>query len=168
VISLRRTRCALLLLPLLAACHSAAKEAEAQYRLVSAHGTLGERCAAATRVRDAYLEADDQSNYALWSSRTGIDCLSASTEGSYMPSDPATRARVQAETDDTLNAADDALAAAARAVENADAAIDNAHAAISPEGAAIVAKAVPENLRRYQAGETNAGSAPSSADDRPE
>lgn len=83
----------------LTACSSAADEAETQYNLVVAHGSLGEKCQAAQRVRDAYLAANDSTNYGLWQSRAAVDCEDATLNGAAMPADPAIRAKANAEVD---------------------------------------------------------------------
>lgn len=83
----------------LAACSSAADEAEAQYNIVANSGSLGEKCTAAQRVRDAHLSAHDTVNYSVWQSRAQVDCNEAAFEGSSMPADPAIRAKANAEVD---------------------------------------------------------------------
>lgn len=66
-------------LAMLAGCNSAAREAEAaerQYQMVVSGdaGDWDQRCAAAKRVADAWLRAEDRQKWDLASSQAALDC----------------------------------------------------------------------------------------------
>jgi hypothetical protein len=89
----------LLTLACLVGCSNPAEDAEAQYNIVAAKGSLGEKCQAAQKVRDAYLANNDSTNYSLWQSRAAVDCEDVSLYGAEMPADPAIRAKANADVD---------------------------------------------------------------------
>ena len=59
-------------------CADRAKEAEEQYRIVErTGGTTQERCDAAGKVADAYLEQKNEKDYQFWRLIRDTACLSA-------------------------------------------------------------------------------------------
>lgn len=95
----------------LAGCSDPAKQAEAQYDMVQAGGTLDEACAAATKARDAYLAQGDSQDYQRWGIIARSDCYLASNGQGFMPADEKARAKVEAQvTNVELNASAGATA----------------------------------------------------------
>jgi hypothetical protein len=90
---------------LLQACSSKAQDAEDQYNIVSNSGSLGEQCAKAREVRDAYLAQHDEDDYSRWKLHSDIVCLQADQEGAEMPANDKERAAVENQAaSDALNA----------------------------------------------------------------
>jgi hypothetical protein len=54
-----------------------AEDAEAQFRIVAKKGTDRDRCDAAGKVADAWLERKDAEKYAEWRNTRDIYCASA-------------------------------------------------------------------------------------------
>jgi hypothetical protein len=96
---------------------NAAEQSEGQYNLVASTGSVGEKCDAAKRVRDAWLARRNETQYALWQSRAQIDCLEVDAYGAYMPADPALRAKIEADTARDEAAAINATETAANVAE---------------------------------------------------
>lgn len=74
---------------------SAVAKAERRYDWVKEYGDLGELCAAAREVKDAYFDANDQHQYQLWDVTAGADCIAAQMNGAHMPANDERRAAVE-------------------------------------------------------------------------
>jgi hypothetical protein len=67
-----------IVLTALAGCSNSAQDAEDQYNIVAAtNGTMDQKCEAAQKVRDAWLEKKNQTEYQRWDAYAGIDCTKA-------------------------------------------------------------------------------------------
>lgn len=56
---------------------SAAKDAEREYKLVSESALSPEKCKAAQKVRQAWLEAGDKAKFETWDVTAYVDCAKA-------------------------------------------------------------------------------------------
>ena len=54
-----------------------ASDAAAQYEIASRHADKMELCAQAGVVAASYLQAKDETNYAKWKAKEGLDCSAA-------------------------------------------------------------------------------------------
>jgi hypothetical protein len=75
ILALAVTACAL------GACgwSTPAQRAEQRYAIVEKDGTYEEKCVAARKVADLYLETLDEEKYREWKLTADTDCLSAAT-----------------------------------------------------------------------------------------
>jgi hypothetical protein len=65
---------------LAAGCSNAAERAEQQYAIVEKTGTTAEKCNAARKVEQAWLERRDQAKYEEWRQQSAQLCLNADME----------------------------------------------------------------------------------------
>ena len=83
----------------LAACtpqaSSKTRDAEEEYNIVSARGSLGDRCQMARQVQDAHLKAHDAAGYSRWKVTADADCVEADLNGVGMPANFEERAKIE-------------------------------------------------------------------------
>lgn len=123
-----------LIVAALAGCESpkitAANEAEKRHEMAQRLGSLGDECATAREVQNAWLAALDQAQFTQAKLTADVECDTAQREGRDMPADNAERQKIEegaiADADNALNAAANVVAdsAAARADNRTAAAND--------------------------------------------
>jgi hypothetical protein len=80
-----------------AACSSKVSDAEQQYKIVSEHGSVADKCQKAREVQEAVLAAHDAAGFSHWKKIADRDCSDVTIDTAQLPAN-------QVEQDAVLNA----------------------------------------------------------------